>query len=65
MAPVKDVVCKMMVDTETVEHRLEYEGQVFYFCSAMCKRVFEQSPAAFAPALQPNVRKARRKKPAK
>jgi Cu+-exporting ATPase len=65
MAPVKDVVCKMVVDTESAEHRLAYEGQVFFFCSAMCKRVFERSPAGFAPALQPDVRKARRKKPAK
>lgn len=65
MAPVKDVVCKMVVDTETAEHRLEHEGQVFYFCSAMCKRAFGRSPVDFARVLQLDVRKARRRKPAR
>jgi YHS domain-containing protein len=45
-----DVVCGKQVDSAlamashlTSEHR----GEVFYFCSQHCKRVFEASPAHF------------------
>lgn len=47
MAQVKDVVCGMTVDTETAQHKSEYKGQTYYFCSASCKREFDQDPESY------------------
>lgn len=44
MVQVKDVVCGMTVDSETAEHKSEYQGETYYFCSAGCKRAFDQKP---------------------
>lgn len=45
-----DVVCGKGVDAVLAmkEHRTsEHKGEVFYFCSQHCKRIFEASPALF------------------
>jgi YHS domain-containing protein len=45
-----DVVCGKRVDTmlATRDHLTsEHRGEVFYFCSQHCKRIFEASPAHF------------------
>ena len=45
-----DVVCGKSVDAVLAQkdHRTsEHKGEVFYFCSPHCKRVFEASPALF------------------
>lgn len=47
MAQVRDVVCGMMVDTETAQHKSEYKGQTYYFCAAGCKRSFDQDPERY------------------
>ncbi len=47
MAQVKDLVCGMMVDTETAEHKLEYQGQMYYFCAPGCKKAFERDPEKY------------------
>ncbi|HXF61054.1 MAG TPA: YHS domain-containing protein [Caldilineaceae bacterium] len=47
MAQVRDVVCGMMVDTETAQHKSEYQGQTYYFCAAGCKRAFDQNPEKY------------------
>jgi Cu+-exporting ATPase len=44
---VKDPVCGMMVDPHTTKHRTEYEGRIYYFCSAGCRTKFEANPAQF------------------
>jgi YHS domain-containing protein len=49
MATVKDVVCGMMIDSESAAARSEVAGQVFYFCSAECATVFETNPERYAP----------------
>jgi xanthine dehydrogenase accessory factor len=38
----KDPVCGMQVDTTGAIHKSEYQGRWFYFCSAGCKRKFEE-----------------------
>jgi Cu+-exporting ATPase len=50
MAMVKDVVCGMMVDTETTELRSHFKGQTYYFCGPGCKREFDQDPEKFVEA---------------
>lgn len=47
MAQVRDVVCGMTVDTETAQHKSEFRGRTYYFCSADCKRAFDQEPASY------------------
>ena len=38
-----DPVCKMEVDEDT-SLKTEFEGKSFYFCSGICKMVFEKEP---------------------
>lgn len=42
-----DPVCGMTVLTAGTEHRLEYNGQLFYFCCAGCRESFEQNPEQY------------------
>ena len=44
MDRVKDLVCGMMIDPKTAAARLEYDGQVYYFCAPGCKVAFEKDP---------------------
>ena len=44
---VLDPVCGMKVDPKTAAHRLEHEGQEFFFCSAGCKAKFEADPVRY------------------
>jgi uncharacterized membrane protein YraQ (UPF0718 family)/YHS domain-containing protein len=41
----KDPVCGMTVDRGTTLHCSEYQGQTVYFCSAHCKKRFDEDPA--------------------
>ena len=41
---VKDVVCGMTVDADATQHRAEYQGQTYYFCSAGCRTKFIANP---------------------
>lgn len=41
---VKDLVCGMTVDAETTPHHAEYEGELYYFCSASCRTKFVADP---------------------
>lgn len=43
----KDVVCGMQVDPQRAAGQSEYQGQIYYFCSASCKRKFDSSPEAY------------------
>ncbi len=47
MAQVKDVVCGMTVDTATAQHKSEYKGQTYYFCSPGCKTAFDKGPEKY------------------
>ncbi|HET7277894.1 MAG TPA: heavy metal translocating P-type ATPase [Dermatophilaceae bacterium] len=44
---VKDPVCGMDVEPATSEHRLEHDGQTYYFCSGHCRARFEASPGTY------------------
>lgn len=40
----KDPVCGMTVDPHMAEHRSQYAGRTWYFCSERCQSRFESSP---------------------
>jgi YHS domain-containing protein len=55
MAPAKDPVCGMEVDTDTDLH-YEYEGETYYFCSRGCKLEFEEDPEKYLdPEYEPHM----------
>jgi xanthine dehydrogenase accessory factor len=46
-AEAVDPVCGMTVAAGPGSHPLEHEGVTYYFCRAVCRREFEQDPAAY------------------
>ncbi len=51
---VKDPVCGMDLDEKKAKAKSEYHGQVYYFCTANCKRWFDKYPDRYlAPAETP------------
>ena len=44
---VVDVVCKMKIDKRTAEFTSEYKGTMYYFCSAYCKKEFDENPEKY------------------
>jgi YHS domain-containing protein len=42
-----DLVCGMTVEEETPRFFTEYNGRVYPFCSAECKRKFDDHPDAY------------------
>src|SRR6202790_5311779 len=43
-ATVRDPVCGMNVDPATSQHRFDYRGETFHFCSAGCRIKFAADP---------------------
>ena len=43
----KDPVCGMDVDPATAQHKAEYNGQTFYFCSRGCMLDFQDDPEKY------------------
>ena len=46
---VKDPVCGMKISEEAAATKLVYQGQSYYFCSTLCKQLFEREPQKYAP----------------
>jgi Cu+-exporting ATPase len=46
-AQATDPVCGMTVDPATARHRIEHDGQTYYFCSDRCRTKFAQDPDTF------------------
>ena len=44
---VRDPVCGMEINLENAEERSEYEGEIFYFCSDLCRNRFDEDPGSF------------------
>jgi Cu+-exporting ATPase len=40
----KDPVCGMSVDPKQTAFKLDFQGKTYYFCSAGCKKAFDQEP---------------------
>ena len=47
MVTAKDPVCGMDVDPQQAAGTSEYQGTTYYFCSAGCKRAFDQDPERY------------------
>lgn len=52
---VRDPVCGMTVNPATSQHRFEYRGETFHFCSAGCKTKFVADPNAYLGKRVPNI----------
>ena len=42
-----DPVCGMSVSPRSAKGSSDFDGRTFYFCSASCKRSFDEDPARF------------------
>lgn len=42
-----DPVCKMQVDEQKAAATSEYNGKTYFFCAAVCKRKFDESPGKY------------------
>lgn len=49
---IKDPVCGMKVSESTAKEKLIYQGQTYYFCSALCKQMFEREPQKYVSSLK-------------
>jgi len=47
MATQKDPVCGMQVDDQNASAKSQYQGKNYSFCSADCKRKFDQQPEQY------------------
>lgn len=45
---LKDPVCGMDISPESAADKAEYQGQVYFFCSSGCKKVFDANPEKYA-----------------
>ena len=43
-----DPVCYAEVDEDTASHVTTYKGQKYYFCTASCRKKFEEKPEKYA-----------------
>ncbi len=51
---IHDPVCGMVVDPATAKHRVEFNGQSYYFCCSGCKAKFAANPPQYLnPAAAP------------
>ena len=46
-----DPVCDMKVTEETAAAKSIYRGKTYYFCSALCKKMFDREPEKYIHAL--------------
>jgi P-type Cu+ transporter len=44
---VKDPVCGMVVAADSQEHKADYQGQTYFFCSAGCMSKFKSDPQRY------------------
>jgi Cu+-exporting ATPase len=47
MPKMKDPVCGIEMDPGQVEAQSSYNGQQYNFCSAECKRLFDENPEQY------------------
>jgi len=43
----KDPVCGMAVNPQRAAASAQYRGQTYYFCSPLCKSMFEREPEKY------------------
>ena len=45
-----DLVCEMKVDPQNPPFKILYNDKAYYFCSAVCKHLFERIPEKYIKA---------------
>ncbi len=45
-----DPVCRMAVKEDTAQFTSQYQGKMYYFCAAGCKKAFDENPENYMPA---------------
>ena len=50
---VIDPVCKMNVEPEKAAAKMDYDGQVYYFCSDICHKAFVAEPGKYTSSTAP------------
>src|SRR5207237_10856826 len=51
----RDPVCGMSVDAKNSQHRFEYRGQTFHFCSERCRSKFAADPEQYLGGRKPKA----------
>jgi Cu+-exporting ATPase len=49
---ITDPVCGMKVTEATAAAKSTYKGQTYYFCSALCKQLFDREPEKYLQELE-------------
>ncbi len=44
---IKDPVCGMTVNLQHAVVSIQYQGQTYYFCSQVCRSMFEHDPERY------------------
>ena len=52
---LRDPVCGMSVDPVTSQHRFDYRGETFHFCSAGCRTKFAVDPEQYLNKSKPKA----------
>jgi P-type Cu+ transporter len=52
---VRDPVCGMTVDPTTSQHRFDYRGETYHFCSAGCRTKFAADPQLYLDNIKPKA----------
>lgn len=42
-----DPVCEMEVEESNAQFQSEYDGKMYYFCAAGCKKAFDDNPEKY------------------
>ena len=42
-----DVVCNMEINEKTAKWKSEHKGKTYFFCSPMCKQIFDRNPEKY------------------
>ena len=42
-----DLVCGMKVNPQTPPFKMLYQGRTYYFCSGVCRHLFEREPKKY------------------
>ncbi len=43
----KDPVCGMDIEEGSAQHKCEHDGKTYFFCSAGCRKAFEEDPKRY------------------
>ncbi|MCL5612389.1 MAG: YHS domain-containing protein [Chloroflexi bacterium] len=50
---IKDLVCGTAVNPQNATVKTLYKGQTYYFCSQLCKTMFEREPEKYVKSEEP------------